>query len=161
MTWSAYHRTDDMHGYLEYLAKTYPDICSVQDIGHSKEGRPLKVLRLVCSYGFLVFLLSSYRPLPAQNIERKRKKCSHLGGRRNSCSRMDQSGSGHVHDQSICRRLGESTQIHTKHWLVLFANVQSGRLRVHAHRRSVVAKKSWRHRTRTMCRRRSKSKFRL
>lgn len=45
MTWSAYHRHSDMMGYLDYLAKTYPDICSVQDIGQSKEGRPLKVLR--------------------------------------------------------------------------------------------------------------------
>lgn len=46
MTWSAYHRTEDIHGYLEYLAKTYPDLCSVRDIGMSKEGRPLKVLRI-------------------------------------------------------------------------------------------------------------------
>lgn len=45
MTWSAYHRISDIHGYLEYLAKTYSDICSIQDIGMSKEGRPLKVLR--------------------------------------------------------------------------------------------------------------------
>lgn len=50
MTWSAYHRMEDIVGYLEYLAKTYPDLCSVQDIGKSFEGRPLTVLRLVnCS----------------------------------------------------------------------------------------------------------------
>lgn len=45
MTWSAYHRVGDIHGYLDYLANTYPDICSVQDIGKSTEGRALKVLR--------------------------------------------------------------------------------------------------------------------
>lgn len=47
MTWSAYHRMDDIIGYLEYLAKTYPDLCSVQEIGKSFEGRSLTVLRLV------------------------------------------------------------------------------------------------------------------
>lgn len=47
MTWSAYHRMDDIVGYLEYLAKTYPDLCSVQEIGKSFEGRSLTVLRLV------------------------------------------------------------------------------------------------------------------
>lgn len=47
MTWSAYHRMDDIVGYLEYLAKTYPDLCSVQEIGKSFEGRALTVLRLV------------------------------------------------------------------------------------------------------------------
>lgn len=33
-------------GYLEFLAKTYPNLCSIQDIGHTKEGRPLRVLRV-------------------------------------------------------------------------------------------------------------------
>lgn len=47
MTWAAYHRTADIHGYVDYLAKTYPELCSVQSIGNSKEGRPLKLLRLV------------------------------------------------------------------------------------------------------------------
>ncbi|XP_055710873.1 carboxypeptidase B-like isoform X2 [Phlebotomus papatasi] len=46
MTWSAYHRLSDIHGYLEYLANTYPEICSVQSIGNSIEGRPLLVLRI-------------------------------------------------------------------------------------------------------------------
>lgn len=46
MTWTAYHRSADILGYLEYLAKTYPELCSVQDIGHTKEGRPLRVLRI-------------------------------------------------------------------------------------------------------------------
>lgn len=46
MTWSSYHRLSDIHGYLEYLAKTYPDLCSVQEIGKSVLGKSLKVLRI-------------------------------------------------------------------------------------------------------------------
>ncbi|KAF7992313.1 hypothetical protein HCN44_001638 [Aphidius gifuensis] len=46
MEWSSYHRLDDIHGYLDYLAVTYPSICSVMSIGNSFEGRPLKVLRI-------------------------------------------------------------------------------------------------------------------
>ncbi|KAL0119104.1 hypothetical protein PUN28_009602 [Cardiocondyla obscurior] len=46
MEWSSYHRLDDILGYLDYLAETYPDVCSVQTIGKSVEGRLLKVLRI-------------------------------------------------------------------------------------------------------------------
>lgn len=46
MTWKAYHRMDDIHSYLDYLANTYPDLCSVQTIGQSAEGRILKVIRI-------------------------------------------------------------------------------------------------------------------
>lgn len=46
MTWNAYHRVEDIDGYLEYLAKTYPEICSVKTIGFSVQNRPLKVLRI-------------------------------------------------------------------------------------------------------------------
>lgn len=46
MTWNAYHRAEDIDGYLEYLAKTYPEICSVKTIGFSVQNRPLKVLRI-------------------------------------------------------------------------------------------------------------------
>ena len=46
MTWTSYHRLSDIHGYLEYLAKTYPDLCSVQEIGTSHLGNSLKVLRI-------------------------------------------------------------------------------------------------------------------
>lgn len=46
MTWNAYHRAEDINGYLDYLAKTYPEICSVQTIGFSTQNRPLKVLRI-------------------------------------------------------------------------------------------------------------------
>lgn len=43
MEWTSYHRLEDIHGYLDYLADTFPDVCSVVTIGHSAEGRPLKV----------------------------------------------------------------------------------------------------------------------
>ncbi|XP_015176245.1 PREDICTED: carboxypeptidase B-like [Polistes dominula] len=46
MEWSSYHRLDDIYGYLDFLAQTYPDVCSVMNIGNSVEGRPLKVLRI-------------------------------------------------------------------------------------------------------------------
>jgi hypothetical protein len=46
MTWQSYHRLADMHGYLDYLAQTYPQLVSVQTIGSSVEGRPLKVLKI-------------------------------------------------------------------------------------------------------------------
>ncbi|XP_034951289.1 carboxypeptidase B-like isoform X1 [Chelonus insularis] len=46
MEWTSYHRLEDIHGYLDYLAETFPEICSVMSIGNSFEGRPLKVLRI-------------------------------------------------------------------------------------------------------------------
>ncbi|EFN61709.1 Carboxypeptidase B [Camponotus floridanus] len=46
MEWTTYHQLADIYGYLDFLAETYPDLCSVQTIGHSIEGRPLKVLRI-------------------------------------------------------------------------------------------------------------------
>jgi murein tripeptide amidase MpaA len=46
MTWTSYHRLVDFYGYLDYLTKTYPDLCSQQEIGKSIQGRALKVLRI-------------------------------------------------------------------------------------------------------------------
>nr|CAD7194052.1 unnamed protein product [Timema douglasi] len=46
MTWQSYHRMQDVHGYLDWLAQSYPKLCSVQTIGNSVEGRPLKVLKI-------------------------------------------------------------------------------------------------------------------
>ncbi|XP_018306895.1 carboxypeptidase B [Mycetomoellerius zeteki] len=46
MEWTSYHELNDIYGYLDYLANTYPDVCSVQSIGNSIEGQPLKVLRI-------------------------------------------------------------------------------------------------------------------
>lgn len=46
MTWKAFHRLDDIHGYLDFLANTYPELCSIQTIGHSVQNKELKVLRI-------------------------------------------------------------------------------------------------------------------
>lgn len=63
MEWSSYHRLEDIHGYLDYLANTYPQLCSVMTIGKSNEGRPLKVsltsyisvlaIKLIARYKYL------------------------------------------------------------------------------------------------------------
>ncbi|XP_063829617.1 carboxypeptidase B-like [Ostrinia nubilalis] len=46
MNWKQYHRLEDIHGFLDYLAKTYPALVSVKTIGKSHEGRELKLLRI-------------------------------------------------------------------------------------------------------------------
>ncbi|CAB3387113.1 Hypothetical predicted protein, partial [Cloeon dipterum] len=46
MTFQNYHRVSDIHGYLDYLAQTFPDLVSVQTIGSSIEGRPLKMIKI-------------------------------------------------------------------------------------------------------------------
>ncbi|KAI8439586.1 hypothetical protein MSG28_013313 [Choristoneura fumiferana] len=46
MTWKQYHRLEDIHGFMDYLAKTYPSIISVKTIGKSYENRDLKILRI-------------------------------------------------------------------------------------------------------------------
>ncbi|KAK6629899.1 hypothetical protein RUM43_003720 [Polyplax serrata] len=46
MTWQMYHRMADIHGYLDYLTATYPNVCSQETIGYSVEKKPLKVLKI-------------------------------------------------------------------------------------------------------------------
>ncbi|XP_069699626.1 carboxypeptidase B-like isoform X2 [Periplaneta americana] len=46
MTWQAYHRLADIYGYLDYLSQTYSRFVSVQTIGSSVEGRPLRVVKI-------------------------------------------------------------------------------------------------------------------
>ncbi|KAL4711494.1 hypothetical protein ACJJTC_000510 [Scirpophaga incertulas] len=46
MNWKQYHRLADIHGFMDYLAKTYPTIVSVNSIGTSYERRDLKILRI-------------------------------------------------------------------------------------------------------------------
>jgi len=46
MTWTAYHNLDDILQYMDFLAKSYPNLCSVKTIGRSLENRPIKVLRI-------------------------------------------------------------------------------------------------------------------
>jgi len=73
MTWQHYHRAQDIFGFLDYVAQTYPDVCSLQTIGNSVEGRPLKVLKIagrpgspsmwVDGGGYLLLKLTSYSSL--------------------------------------------------------------------------------------------------
>lgn len=46
MGWKQYHRVEDIHGFMDFLAKTYPSLVSVKNIGKSFEGRNIKVLRI-------------------------------------------------------------------------------------------------------------------
>ncbi|KAJ3625123.1 hypothetical protein MTP99_018686 [Tenebrio molitor] len=46
LTWQAYHRYSDIEGYLDYLAQTYPDLCTVQTIGSSVQGKAIRVLKI-------------------------------------------------------------------------------------------------------------------
>lgn len=46
MDWVRYHRLADIYAYVDYLGETYPETVEVLTIGHSSEGRPLKVIRI-------------------------------------------------------------------------------------------------------------------
>ncbi|XP_076054201.1 carboxypeptidase B-like [Oratosquilla oratoria] len=46
MDWTAYHRLDDIYGYMDYLATTYSDIAQVESYGKTFEGRDMKMLKL-------------------------------------------------------------------------------------------------------------------
>lgn len=46
LTFQHYHRMSDIHGYLDYLSATRSDYVSVETIGTSGEGRPLKVIKI-------------------------------------------------------------------------------------------------------------------
>lgn len=46
MDWESYHRLDTIHGWMDGMAARYPDRVKILTIGHSVEGRPLKVARL-------------------------------------------------------------------------------------------------------------------
>lgn len=49
MDWNSYHRVEDIYGYLNYLADTYPRLVQLTSIGSSSEGRPLYVVRISSS----------------------------------------------------------------------------------------------------------------
>lgn len=50
MTWTAYHSTDDINAYLDYLQATYPDLVSLESIGKSYEGADMRVVK-ICKGG--------------------------------------------------------------------------------------------------------------
>lgn len=61
MEWNSYHRLEDIHDYLDYLAETYPNVCSVVTIGYSIEGRPLKVSASSRCLSFNINLSSMFK----------------------------------------------------------------------------------------------------
>lgn len=46
ITWHAYHRLNDIHRYLDFLALNNPDLCTTQVIGTSTQGRALKIIKI-------------------------------------------------------------------------------------------------------------------
>ncbi|XP_060521682.1 carboxypeptidase B-like [Cylas formicarius] len=46
LTWQAYHPLEDIYEYIEYLGQTYPDLVTVQTIGSSVRGNPIKVIKI-------------------------------------------------------------------------------------------------------------------
>ncbi|KAF5296619.1 hypothetical protein FQA39_LY12447 [Lamprigera yunnana] len=46
LTWQMYHRFADINTFLDYLATTYPSLCTLKKIGTSVEGRELRVLKI-------------------------------------------------------------------------------------------------------------------
>merc|ERR1712002_580263 len=46
MDWTSYHRYDEIMEWLDSLATDFPDLCTVEDVGKSYEGRTMKMLRL-------------------------------------------------------------------------------------------------------------------
>ncbi|XP_057376006.1 carboxypeptidase B-like [Daphnia carinata] len=46
MDWTSYHRLDDIYGYLNYLAVTYPNLVELINVGTSYENRSLYLVRI-------------------------------------------------------------------------------------------------------------------
>lgn len=46
MTWQYYHRLDDIHGYMDYLSQTYPNVVTTQTIGNTVQGKALKLVKV-------------------------------------------------------------------------------------------------------------------
>jgi len=46
MTWSSYHRLATIHAWMDAMAEEYPEIVTVETVGMSTEGRPMKVMKI-------------------------------------------------------------------------------------------------------------------
>lgn len=110
MEWTSYHRLEDIHGYLDYLAETFPDVCSVVTIGHSVEGRPLKVrkkkkekewYKKKRKKNIIDDKKKIIREIGYKNKQRKIKFPGIVDRRRYSRARMDLSSLGHLRYQSL------------------------------------------------------------
>lgn len=46
MTWTAYQRLATIYNWMDAMAEKYPSLVTVQDVGKSTEGRPLRVMKI-------------------------------------------------------------------------------------------------------------------
>lgn len=46
MNWEEYHSMAEIHAWLIRLQQTFPQYLTIEDIGYSYEGRPLKLIKL-------------------------------------------------------------------------------------------------------------------
>lgn len=46
MNWDAYFKFDAISEFLEHSATTHPDICSLETIGKTVEGRGIKLIKI-------------------------------------------------------------------------------------------------------------------
>jgi len=46
MDWTSYHDYDEIMAWMEELTAANPDVCSIQDVGQSYEGRTMKMLTI-------------------------------------------------------------------------------------------------------------------
>lgn len=46
LTWTKYHRLEDIYKFLEYIHQMYPEFVTVEDIGFSAEQRALKLVKV-------------------------------------------------------------------------------------------------------------------
>lgn len=46
MNWDAYYKFDAISEFLDYSATTYPEICSLETIGKTLEGREIKLIKI-------------------------------------------------------------------------------------------------------------------
>lgn len=46
MNWEEYHSYDTIYDWVDSLQAEFPDLITVEVIGHSYEGRPMKIVKL-------------------------------------------------------------------------------------------------------------------
>ncbi|CAB3372331.1 Hypothetical predicted protein [Cloeon dipterum] len=46
LTWKAYHKASVIHDFLDNYATNYKDLCTVEKIGNTVEGRPIKIIKI-------------------------------------------------------------------------------------------------------------------
>jgi carboxypeptidase A4 len=46
MNWDAYFKFDAIYEFLDHIASSHPEICSLQTIGKTVEGREIKLIKI-------------------------------------------------------------------------------------------------------------------